>query len=406
MVTAVTSMIREVAPTSRKMRRPSHPFQVRSRPFQIQPFFLAPVLPGETMKNLLLQSRVVSDPIVNPLIGWWAEYYLFYVKHRDLDERDDLTSLMLEPDYSLAALATAADPKYYHGGSGVNWAKLCLKRVVEEYFRDEGVAWDTYALDGMPLAQINNSSWLDSVTFPTATAAEGEPNPELSPAFDAYYQQWEFMQANKLTDMTYEDFLKTYGVSVKEEAVKKHKPELIRYLKDWTYPSNTVDPTTGTPSSACSWAIAERADKDRFFSEPGWLFGVSVVRPKVYLSKVTGALAHNMDTAFNWLPAVLKDEVYTSLKSFAEGAGPIPTAVGASGYWVDIRDLLMYGDQFVNFALTETDAGLVALPTTALQKKYPSSADVDALFKVAASNKIKQDGVVSLAILGSQIDHT
>ena len=54
-------------PTGRRPRRPSHPFQVRHEPFQIQPFFIAPVLPGETMKNLLLQSRAVTLPLKNPL---------------------------------------------------------------------------------------------------------------------------------------------------------------------------------------------------------------------------------------------------------------------------------------------------------------------------------------------------
>ena len=68
----------------RKLRSPIHRFHLRHYPFQLQPFMLAPVIPGETMKNLLLQARVVTDPIKNGLIGWWQEYYFFYVKHRDL----------------------------------------------------------------------------------------------------------------------------------------------------------------------------------------------------------------------------------------------------------------------------------------------------------------------------------
>ena len=71
--------------TGRVTRGPRHSFNLRHRPFQIQPFLLAPVLPGETMKSLLLQSRAVTSPISNPLVGWWLEYYVFYVKHRDLD---------------------------------------------------------------------------------------------------------------------------------------------------------------------------------------------------------------------------------------------------------------------------------------------------------------------------------
>jgi hypothetical protein len=68
---------------------------------------IAPVLPGETMKNLLLQARVVSDPIKNPLIGWWCEFYFFYVKHRDLDDRDVFTEMMVNPATTTSSLNEA-----------------------------------------------------------------------------------------------------------------------------------------------------------------------------------------------------------------------------------------------------------------------------------------------------------
>ena len=54
-------------------RNPSFPFQLRTRPFQVQPFMAAPVLPGETLKSLVTMSRVVTKPLANPLIGWWCE---------------------------------------------------------------------------------------------------------------------------------------------------------------------------------------------------------------------------------------------------------------------------------------------------------------------------------------------
>ena len=63
-------VVNELPQTGRVMRRPVHTFQLRQRPFAITPFMIAPVLPGETMKNLLLQSRAVTDPIKNPLVGW------------------------------------------------------------------------------------------------------------------------------------------------------------------------------------------------------------------------------------------------------------------------------------------------------------------------------------------------
>lgn len=392
------------SPVGRKWRRPKHTFQIRARPYQIQPMFIAPVIPGETMKNLLVQARVVSDPVKHPLVGWWQEYYFFYVKHRDLAARDKLTAMMLNPQYDLSSEFSAADVPTYHYGSTINWTQKCLERVVEEYFRDEGEAWNAALLGTLPMAQAfgKQDSWLDSLTLDGAMP-EIDPNDVSAQAADPQWAQWEFMRAQKLINMSYEDWLATFGIKTNQEV---HKPELIRYLREWTYPSNTVDPTTGTPTSALSWSVSERADKDRFFREPGFLFGVTVTRPKVYMSKQTGSAVGLMNDAFSWLPALMRDEPYTSLKLVPNGTGPLPTVSDVGGYWVDVRDLLLYGDQFINFALTATDAALVAVPQTNGGTKYLTATDIDGLFKTSTVNLIKQDGVVSLAILGAQTDQT
>lgn len=403
--------VHELPKVGRTSRRPTHTFQLRTRPWQVQPFLIAPVLPGETMKNLLLQARVVTDPIKNPLIGWWTEFYLFYVKLRDLNERDTLTDALVT-NASTAALNSAAKVATYHVGGAPDFATMCLNRVVEEYFRDEDEAVLDAAIDGLPLAQVGVNNWLDSAIPDSQVADTNEEFPGENPAlpanmsaFAAHYAHWEAMRSMQLTAVDFEDWLKTFGVKVPKSQEEAHRPELIRYIREWTYPSNTVNPADGSPSSACSWSVAERADKDRFFAEPGFVFGVSVTRPKVYFGKQKGAGVSMMNDAYSWLPAVLQSEPYTSLKKFAAAAGPLGGNTGANDYWVDLRDLFMYGDQFMNFALDATDAGLVALPTTALKRKYASSADADALFKVAASNKIKMDGRCDLTIL-SRIEDT
>ena len=71
-------------PTERVGRYPKHTFQTKQMAFTIQPFFIAPVLPGETLSSLFFESRVVTDPVKNRLIGWKHEYYFFYVRMSDL----------------------------------------------------------------------------------------------------------------------------------------------------------------------------------------------------------------------------------------------------------------------------------------------------------------------------------
>jgi hypothetical protein len=403
--------------TQRKLRKPRHTHTLRHRPWQIQPFMIAPVLPGETLKNLLLQSRVVTDAVKNPLMGWHIEYYYFYVKHRDLAERQAMMDLVMT-NTPLTALNVAAKMRTYHAAGMPDFAQLALNRVVETYFRDEGEAINAGMIDDMPTASIAQDSWLDSVkpasvnpaTDPKLVGEKGKAADDIVPGFTAQYQQWEFMKQEKLTDLTYEDFLKSYGVKgdAVAQVIDEHKPELLRYVRDWTYPTSVVDPATGIPGHALSWAVAERADKDRFFTEPGFILGVTVARPKVYLSKQKGSGVDMLSDAFSWLPAVLSDDPYTSLRQFANNAGPLAGNLGdANGYWVDVRDLFIYGDQFINFSLAATDMGMVALPDWGLQKRYAIPADADLLFVNApAANIVRQDGVTQLQILGRLSDET
>lgn len=395
----------------RRTRSPEHTFQVRQKPWVIQPIMIAPVLPGETFKNLLLQARVVSEPVRNPLVGWWVEYYFFYVKLRDLAARDTYETLMLDGEATTSSLNVAAKVATYHNdANSPDYVQQCLDCIVEWYFRSEGEG--AHNLDSMPLAAINRDDWSDSVindadfVSPIDVDVDGsDANTTVQASeVDKALRTWNILRAQQLTEMSFEDYLSTFGVSVQKEEL--HKPEVIRYMRNWTYPTNTVDPATGTPSSAISWSVQERADKDRFCREPGFIFGVSVVRPKVYLSNMKGAAVQLMTDAMGWLPAIMRDDPYTSLRKVAAGSGPL--SANTDAYWVDIKDLFMYGDQFVNFALTATDAGMVALPTAGLNKRYVQQSDLDGLFADTSSPTclVKQDGVCKLSILGSLKDTT
>lgn len=410
-------MVVRIEPVSttftRKTRRPEHTFQLRTRPWQIQPFLLAPVLPGETMKSLMMQSRVVTDPVISPLLGWWMEHYFFYVKHRDLDGRDDFTAMMLELDKDMSGYHAAADVKYYHGANTIPWAKLCLKRVVEEYFRDEGEAWDAATIDGLPVAKLEGPGWMDSLVTDANYVAPDDvdldlnaDNALMASEVEQGMRQWQFMRLHNLTEMSYEDFLRSYGV--RAARVEIHRPELVRYSRNWSYPSATVNPSDGVPSNAVVWSIAERADKDRYFTEPGFLFGVCVARPKVYFKGQTTNVADHMMSALAWLPPQLTNDLSVSLKKFAAGAGPVGGAT--EPYWLDVRDLLLYGDQFLNFDLAATDAGLVAKPSVSLQHRFGDGTDADALFAYAgadpARKEVRQDGIVMLNVLSPQRDQT
>lgn len=404
----------------RVMRNPSHPFQLETRPFQIQPFMIAPVLPGETMRNLVHMSRAVTDPLANPLIGWWSETYYFYVRLRDIEFHlgsDFVDTMVTQPtSYNPAPLrATAANPKWLHGAGATPWAKYATETIVEYYFRDQGEDHDEATLDGVPLAQIASRSWLDSLTLGSDKRVDRDLNLDLNDDGEVtakeFLEGMEIWQAQRdagLETLDYEDWIRTFGVKVPEveESFNRYRPELLRYYRQWQYPTNTVDPATGTPSSAVSFINQFRADKDRMFKEPGFIVGLNVTKPKVYIRDQNGSLASHMETVRNWLPALQHADTESGFGNFAKNQGPLAGQfTDDAGYWIDFRDLFVHGDQFANFVLGPAHSALNVINADG-STRYALPAEIDGLFKNAAKNLIRTDGVCTLSIAGRQVDRT
>lgn len=408
----------------RVMRRPVHRWNIRHKPWQIQPCIIAPVIPGETLKNAVMQARVVTDPVKNRLIGWWHEYYLYYVPFRAMAAREELEQMVVDPEWTPANIDsnTPVAAHYFYGRNSIDWVQQCLDAIVAYDFRKPDYE-GTHVIDGLPIASINNENWTHSMINESAVQAWDVPvvdGPDANSTLDASeveiaMQQYELLRSNGLIEMTYEDYLKTYGIRGRAvEKVEEFHPELLRYVRDWQYPSNTVD-GSGNVSSAVSWSIAERIDKDRFFKEPGFIFGVTLSRPKIYLGRQVGAAVSMLDTIRAWLPKVMTDDPYTSLKLFADGEGPMETgfadtapalsdATPTQGYYVDVRDLFLHGDQFVR----NDNAYTVDLPQIDGNLQFATSAEYNTLFvdESGVAQHTEQDGLISFVIAGSQRDLT
>ena len=413
-------------PTSRVGRYPKHPFMVRELPYTAQPFFIAPVLPGETMENLYMESRVVTDPVLNSIIGWKKQYFFFYVRMTDLLS-DTIRDMFIDPtNTDLTATlgsATASQP-YYAAKGGMNWAKRCVERITAEYFRDEGEVWNSNVITGdIPLVPVRDRLWLDSITddddMPQGAALAGATDMSDLEALQNAFDQ---LRAMGIANMTYEDFIRSYGISipVKDE----NKPELLAMFSDFQYPSNTINPSTGVPSSAVSWVFKNGSRKPKFFKEPGFVVGISVTRPKFYFGGLMGSLVDFMSRAWDWMPNYLMEAAAvpmpeTALKRFSSDTGPLGNRLTATDeYWVDMRDLLIHGDQFQNFAMTADNTNpadsaanhLFALPPGDNHHayKYLTEAQCKSFFVDAAGTAfyVRQDGYVSLGVKGKQVDYT
>ena len=396
---------------ARKPRRPEHTWNIVTRPYGIYPFCIAPVLAGETLDSAVMQVRVQSDPVHSRLMGWHKEYYWFYVKLRDLDDRDTLAAMLINPATSTTAIDTETAVTYHGfyattGEPYLNFVEKCLKRVTEEYFRDAGETWNTNTVDtGIPQARVTPPGiWRSltaaaSVTFDDVQISTAGDDAFTLGELQAAYDEYEQLRQGAFVSMTFEDYLAQQGVRQPEQE-EIHRPELIRYVRQWEYPVSAIDPTDGSAASAVQWSMSERIDKNRFFKEPGFILGVTVARPKMYL----------LGTAFNgvqllsdykkWLPSIMDDSPTASLVNIGDNKLGVNWA-DANGVWVDVKDLFLYGDQLVT-NITNPEINTYSANTTADTIKYVSSTNINALFAAGSPDttnaRIREDGICTFNI--------
>lgn len=403
--------------TERVGRYPKHPFRVNALPFTAQPFMIAPVLPAETLTNIYMESRVVSDPVLNPIIGWKQEYYFFYVRVSDMLS-DLIRDMFVDPTNTdlTATLGVAAnDQAYYQAKGGIDYLKRAMIAITTHYFRDQDEAWDKWkTASGLPMVQIRDTLWMDSLVDKDLMP-EG---PAISSAVDAgdlerLMDAYEMLRSLNVANMTYEDFLRQSGVRIPTK--DENKPELLARFAEFSYPANTIDPVSGAPTSALSWVFKNGNRDPKQFKEPGFVIGVAVTRPKVYFSGLAGYAAAYMGRAWDWMPQYLATMPETSMKQFVGDTGPLGDRTTATdSYWADMRDLLLYGDQFHNvqaFNAVPANVGaehMLALPIgDPFNVKNPTEAMAKSFFKDAVNGtNVKHDGVVSLSIKGHQVDYT
>lgn len=385
----------------RRIRRPKHNFFVEPHLWEIQPILVAPVLPGETLKRITLQSRCVTPPINSKTVGWWLEYYLFYITFRQMPDAANLIAMFIDPSTTLAPTAAAAHR--YYDGRGYDFTSQCLQVVTQEWFRREGESWSGFTIRAnRPAASVGldhlGDSLIDTTLLPDGGALAGNVDDLSRAKMVLDYRRMLEMMGGGGEQVDYEEVVAMYGASLRINK-ERDRPELLRYIRDWQYPSNTVEPTTGVPTSAVSWAVSDRATKRRAFKEPGIIFGVQVIRPKIYFNNQTGHGATMLDRAQRWLPPAMDDTgMERSLAEFTSAQGPYGKAAGgfANGYWLDVRDLFNHGDQYIDDSSVDY-SNAVALPTTTQEIRYGTQAIANAVL-VTDDTLTQCDGNVQLEI--------
>ena len=76
----------------------------------------------------------------------------------------------------------------------------------------------------------------------------------------------------------------------------------------------------------------------------------------------------------------------------------------AADYMVSYRDLLLYGEQFINY--TPSGAGFMELPLSTGARRYAAATEIMEMFSDTVNGRFRTDGMISLSILGRQKEVT
>lgn len=399
---------------TRRKRSPSFPLAGTMALGGIYPIFATPVLPGETLNEAEMKWRVLSMPVRHPFVGAWLETWLCYVKLTDIDPV--LGEMFITDSASSTAFLAPSDrPHYFTKGGKIDYIKLAVDRVVQAYFRDEEEPdWATHLVD-TDIHQVKrlDMSWAQNLMFKPAMMDMADM-PSSLPA-EGTLTPLEIMKLAGMSEVTYEKYLMQYGVSAKAANAAANLPEMLRYTREWTVPTNTLDPATGAPSSAWAWGGTLKAEKAKRFDEPGFLIWMAAIRPKMFDGTVSSSLISALWGFSDFFPVYNLDDPAAGIKELDDGfvtnnsTGPVPLIY-------DHRDLLSHGEQFVNdwagpYDLPKATGRSIAdgaeYPT--VRGHYPQPSDFTACFsdtENATRQRCFYEGIASMTITGHVVDTT
>lgn len=406
----IRTLTTDGAPT-RINRTPAFPCAGTIKPQGLYPVFAHPVLPGETLQAATMKIRNISMPLKSPVGGAWLETWLVYFKLTDLDM--DLKEMFISDDMATTGYTAGSDNARYFTKSGdVDWIKMCTEKFHASYFRHETEPVETLRYtDTVPMVKLGNKSWYQNMSFQESDVAV-----PVTDAGDLYkhLQDYQVLTQMGLVEMTYEKYLEEFGV---QNPTEKNDPEILRFTRSWTLPTNIVDPSTGSPTSAWVWNDAQKMDKPKRFSEPGFIVYFQCVRPKLYQANVEKSIIGDLWGFSDWFPIYTQNdptagirEMDTSHNAFKAASRTDP---GEKTMIYDHRDLLNHGEQFINNFDPPYDlplsTGLVmedASTPEDLRGEYPIWTDLQNLFVSATNPVVYYDGLCMATITGHVTDHT
>lgn len=394
-------------------RKPNFPMTGTMRPFGLYPIMAHLVLPGETLKSASSKWTVISQPLKNPFVGAWLESWLFYVKLTDLDR--DLGQMFISDTYSTSGWTSGADrPVFFTQSGEIAWIEKCVNRIHEAFFLTEGETARVNFGDGIPAVKLNNRAWYQNLMFEPAEVAldvtgERDHTEQIS--------AWQMVQQMQMTELSYESYLEQYGVKSMNLGIGE--PEILRFTRSWTKPTNIVEPSTGVATSAWVWNDEMKLEKDKRFEEPGFVIQLATVRPKMYMEGQEYSMLQTLWGFSDFYPAYNLPDPAAGIKRIGTDdpvfKSDLNAAEGEVQLLYDHRDLLSHGEQFINDRTPQysipfaTGWSTIAAANKAdVRGEYAESTDIQGLFTggTADTQTVVYEGITGLTIAGHVQDTT
>lgn len=396
---------------TRQTRVPNFNLSGRIQVQGLYPYFATPVLPGESLDRHAVKATVVSPPIDNPLSGAWLEHWLYYVKLTDIDPR--LSEMFIGALTATTGYTAATDkPRYFTKAGQIDWINMAVNRIHECYFRDEDEAAVSHPDGVLMIKNIGDDVFSSAVHAQTLTGADA--GNVAGPTPDDQMAAFLKMRQMGMGFASYEEYLRSYGLSPAETPQSAGEPELLSYRRHWSLPSNVLDPATGSPTGAWYWRLDDTADKPKRFVEPGFLIGLWSVRPKWFDANFAANYTPSLWGFSDWLPPYSLNDPAAGIRSVdaADQAFITTAEADPTDIWFDHRDLLSHGEQFVNGNgrfTRHAHTGRVWTDTASeaqLRGQYVNTGAITSVFAGTSDGLIDYDGLCTVAIKGHVRDET
>lgn len=389
------SVLKTVGPNKgRFLRAPIFPCSGSVVPFGLYPAFAAPLMAGESVQLVNLRGTMISQPLANPLSGGWLEAWIASVPISGLDKSDPQTGTWkgLVNDVTpvtTGLTAAAQDVQFFTNVGQIDFIKQAYDLLVSEFFQAPGTTAPT-GLDGNVVSlPVVGSDWAQNLQVIPATATVATW-PEKSVSVDLVGMDLD-TERTLVEAENYREWVQEYGVGDPEPKTYGG-PRIHRYFRQWVQPSNTIDPSNGVPRASHVFAYRLGLRKGFVVREPSILLVLWTYRPQTFRRSFLGSYIGRMSGLKEWVPPR-----GNAAWSTINGDDPLfpatfDTGAPASDYAFDRSDIWAMGETFINradasnpYPPPSVGAGITNADTASMRSRYPTLAEVKALFSTSTT---------------------